>query len=317
MAISALAYAPQMALGAVQTGAALKGLYDLKKQPLPEYDMTQAEKNVSMYQKRFNEGLSAEERAAMDQQFAGARAGFYRSASEQSRGSLSNFLGRISALDRIKYATQMGSMMAQERRAAMGGLAGARNTLMGQQNRQTAYQMQRRDSAERALGQAMQSGLYNAMTGATYGIAAGMENRIPKNEGGLNTGLTGMDNLVGQPGTFPNSQPYGPSDYVPTTNPLNFPPSMGGVNMGASFRSRFSTTPSFSNYLPQKMISVPDGQRTGNPASYSDMSGDPFYNQVYNPNALRFSNPYMMNRGFMDSYDASMNANGEIVYTPR
>jgi hypothetical protein len=91
---------------------------------------------------------------------------------------------------------------------------------------------------------------------------------------------------------------------------------MGGVNMGASFRSRFSTTPSFSNYLPQKMISVPDGQRTGNPASYSDMSGDPFYNQVYNPNALRFSNPYMMNRGFMNSYDASMNANGEIVYTP-
>jgi hypothetical protein len=311
-----------MALGAVQTGAALKGLYDLKKQPLPEYDMTQAEKNVSMYQKRFNEGLSAEERAAMDQQFAGARAGFYRSASEQSRGSLSNFLGRISALDRIKYATQMGSMMAQERRAAMGGLAGARNTLMGQQNRQTAYQMQRRDSAERALGQAMQSGLYNAMTGATYGIASGMANGGAM--GNLNTGATGTPNsgstnalsLVGQPGTFANSQPYGPSDYVPTTNPLNFPPSMGGVNMGASFRSRFSTTPSFSNYLPQKMISVPDGQRTGNPASYSDMSGDPFYNQVYNPNALRFSNPYMMNRGFMNSYDASMNANGEIVYTP-
>lgn len=183
MAISALAYAPQMALGAVQTGAALKGLYDLKKQPLPEYDMAQAQKNVSMYQQRFNEGLSAEERAAMDQQFASARAGFYRSASEQSRGSLSNFLGRISALDRIKYATQMGSMMAQERRAAMGGLASARNTLMGQQNRQTAYQMQRRDSAERALGQAMQSGLYNLSTGATYGIAAGMANRRSNNEG--------------------------------------------------------------------------------------------------------------------------------------
>lgn len=244
-----LAYAPQAALGAVQAVSALKGLNDLKKQALPKYDMTEAEKNVSMYQRRFDQGLSPEERAAMGQQFSSATAGFYRAASEQSKGSLSNFLGRISALDRIKYATQMGSMMAQEKRAAMGGLAGARNTLMGQQNRQAAYEMQRRDSAERALGGALQSGLYNVGTGLTYGLASFTPGSTSATGGQETQAQTQTFNPVGEPGSYNYSSPIGPRESYP--NLMNLPPSMGGTNLKAGFMPQQYTSPNLLGLPPQ------------------------------------------------------------------
>lgn len=273
MAISPWAYAPQTALGAVQAVSALKGLNDLKKQALPEYDMTQAQKNVSMYQKRFDQGLSPEERAAMGQQFSSATAGFYRAASEQSKGSLSNFLGRISALDRIKYATQMGTMMAQEKRAAMGGLAGARNTLMGQQNRQTAYEMQRRDAAERALGQALQSGLYNATTGLTYGIAS--FDQVKKEKEAAKAAAGGF-NPVGAPGSYPfSSMSMRPSVTVPMS-------------------------------YPDPTFSAPPVDPYGLEPGYGN----------YPKNLLRFSNPYNMNRGFMNDYEAVAGPYGEVNYIP-
>ena len=269
-----LAYAPQAALGAVQAVSALKGLNDLKKQALPKYDMTEAEKNVSMYQRRFDQGLSPEERAAMGQQFSSATAGFYRAASEQSKGSLSNFLGRISALDRIKYATQMGTMMAQEKRAAMGGLAGARNTLMGQQNRQTTYEMGRRDAAERALGGALQSGLYNVGTGLTYGLAS-LTPGSTSAAGGQETQAQTF-NPVGAPGSYPfNSMSMRPSVTVPMS-------------------------------YPDPTFSAPPVDPYGLKPGYGN----------YPKNLLRFSNPYNMNRGFMNDYEAVAGPYGEVNYIP-
>jgi len=170
-ALGALApFAAPAALGTIQTIAGLKKLRDLRQQPLAKYDQTLAGQNVQMYQQRYNEGLSGAERAAMGQEFASSQAGFNRTAREASGGQLSNFLGRTSALDRVRYASQLGSAMAQERRAAMGGLASARQTLMSQKNMQTQFDLQRRMQAEQALGQAVKTGTENIVDSATYGI---------------------------------------------------------------------------------------------------------------------------------------------------
>lgn len=66
---------------------------------------------------------------------------------------------------------------------------------------------------------------------------------------------------------------------------------------------------------PSGAIAVPNNMSPS--YNFGDMSGDPFYNQVYNPNALRFSNPYNMNRGFMDAYDAVPGPYGQIMFKPR
>ena len=170
MAIQALAYIPQLALGGMQAISSYQKLKDLQKQSLPQFNLQPSQQNVSMYEQRFRQGISPEERSAMGQQFATQQAGMYRAASDQSRGQLSSFLGRVSAFDRIKQATQLGSMMASERRAAMSGLSGARQNLESQMNRQTSMDYSRRMSEEQALGGAMKAGLENLGDAATLGL---------------------------------------------------------------------------------------------------------------------------------------------------
>lgn len=205
-----LAYIPQAALGIAQSAIAYNQLRNLRNQPLPKYDTSQASQNVAMYEQRFREGLSADEIAAMDRQFATSQAGFYRQAADNSRGQLSNFLGRVSALDRARYATQLGSAMAQERRAAMSGLAGARQGLESQLNAQTRFEQQRRMQEEQALGQAIQSGLYNVGNAATFGLY-GMGKNLLGGAGATTTPTTPTSefNPVNPENTF-YSQPAGP-----------------------------------------------------------------------------------------------------------
>jgi hypothetical protein len=174
MAIQALAYIPQLALGGIQAISSYQKLKDLQKQALPKFDLQPAQQNVSMYEQRFKQGLSPEERSAMGQQFSSQQAGMYRAASDQSRGQLSSFLGRVSAFDRIKQASQLGSMMASERRAAMSGLSGARQNLESQMNRQTSMDYSRRMSEEQALGGAMRAGLENIGDSLTMGLYTGL-----------------------------------------------------------------------------------------------------------------------------------------------
>jgi hypothetical protein len=170
MSLTALAYIPQAALGVAQSAIAYNQLRKLNKQPLPQFDTSQASQNVAMYQQRLDQGLAPEELAAMENQFASSQASFYRQVADQSRGQLSSFLGRVSALDRAKNAMQIGTAMAQERRTAMSGLAGARQGLESQLNQQTRFEQQRRFQQEQALGQAMQTGLSNLGNAATFGL---------------------------------------------------------------------------------------------------------------------------------------------------
>lgn len=166
----ALPYAPSVISGGVRAASSYGKLKKLENQPLPKFDTTQAQRNIDMYQRRFRQGLSPEERAAMGQQFQSEQAGMYRQTSERAGGQISNFLGRVTAMDRVRNAMKTGSMMAQERRAAMSGLAGARQGLQSQLNAQTQMDYRRRMSEEQALGQGMKAGLNTLEKGLAYGL---------------------------------------------------------------------------------------------------------------------------------------------------
>jgi hypothetical protein len=164
-----LPFVPQLALGAIETGVALSKLNQLNKQPLPKYDMSPTQANVSMYKQRLAQGLPSAEIAAMQQAQASQNAGGYRQATELSGGQLSNAIGRIGQLQNINLATRMGQMQAQERRANQSALAASQGALQGQMNMQTQYDMQRRSQQEQALGGALRSGLQGMGNALTYG----------------------------------------------------------------------------------------------------------------------------------------------------
>lgn len=169
-----LPYAPSLVSGGIRAVSSYNRLRGLRNQPLPKFDTTQAQKNIDMYETRFRQGLSPEERSAMSQQFQSDQAGMYRQTSERAGGQISNFLGRVSAADRVSNALKTGSMMAQERRAAMSGLAGARQGLQSQLNAQTQMDMRRRMAEEQALGQGMRAGLNSLEKGLSYGLYGGL-----------------------------------------------------------------------------------------------------------------------------------------------
>jgi hypothetical protein len=243
MAIQALAYIPQLALGGIQAISSYQKLKDLQKQALPKFDLQPAQQNVSMYEQRFKQGLSPEERSAMGQQFSSQQAGMYRAASDQSRGQLSSFLGRVSAFDRIKQASQLGSMMASERRAAMSGLSGARQNLESQMNRQTSMDYSRRMSEEQALGGAMRAGLENIGDSLTTGLYAGLTN-----QGIYDTGVATTE---GESALQDNQDSELSTRRVPLTGEYNYTapkltPSITNMGMGINDplyikRSRFKT----------------------------------------------------------------------------
>jgi hypothetical protein len=170
-----LAFAPEFALGALETGVALSKLNEMKNQPLPKYDLSPTQANVSMYRQRLAQGLPPAEIAAMEQAQAAQNAGGYRQATELAGGQLGSAIGRIGQLQNINLATRIGQMQGQERRAAQSSLAASQSALQGQMNMQTQYEMQRRAQEEQALGGALRSGLRGMGDALTYGAFSYLE----------------------------------------------------------------------------------------------------------------------------------------------
>ena len=212
-----LPFVPQLALGAIQTGVALGQLNKLRNQPLPRYDFSPTQANVSMYRQRLAQGLPSAEIAAMEQAQAAQNAGGYRQATELAGGQLSSAIGRIGQLQNINLATRMGQMQAQERRSAQSALAASQGALQGQMNMQTQYDMQRRAQEEQALGGAMKAGLQSMGNALTYGAFDYL--------GGLNktSGTPEISSVTQQsaanvtPAQFPLSQ----EDYFNMGTPFN------------------------------------------------------------------------------------------------
>jgi hypothetical protein len=97
------------------------------------------------------------------------------------------------------------------------------------------------------------------------------------------------------------------------------PPSisaLGTAAQGAQLKPTVFGAPQMPNFPINPNGTMPASNTMTQPYSFNDMSGDPFYQSVYNPNVLRFSNPYNMNRGFMNSYDAVQGPYGQIMFKP-
>jgi hypothetical protein len=231
----ALPYAPGLISGGVRAVSSYGKLKELENQPLPTFDTTQAQQNINMYQRRFNQGLSPEERGAMGQQFQSEQAGMFRQTSERAGGQISNFLGRVTAMDRVRNAMKTGSMMAQERRAAMSGLAGARQGLQSQLNAQTQMDMRRRMAEEQALGQGMQAGLTAAEKGLAYGLQQGLGAMTGGSSGGTNS--TATPNVSDASIYNPVLNPYTPNYQTPDTS----------IDYGSDLFNRMRTSPFYKN----------------------------------------------------------------------
>ena len=114
----------------------------------------------------------------------------------------------------------------------------------------------------------------------------------------------------------PIQTPFSAPPATPNFSVFTTPGMMNNLPSGARLQPTpipMAPVPTFP-ISPTGAISVPNNMSPS--YRFGDMSGDPFYNQVYNPNALRFSNPYNMNRGFMDAYDAVPGPYGQIMFKP-
>jgi hypothetical protein len=354
--VTAMALA-QGAYGVYRGIKAQQGLNALNKQRVPKYMDAAGplQENIRMARTQMQQGMSPAAKAVANQAFASSQAGTYRQAQELSGGQMSSAIGRLGALQNFRYGSQMGLQDQMARERAQQTLMGQNLQLSALEQKDIAQGIADNRMLQQQYGAARQQAIADvfgagmgavqtklAMSEADKNRQFYMDMLGNKNPTTTTDGSQNNYSSVFSPGTFPYSAPIGPKEgppnlmnlppsmggtnlkagFIPkssgTPNPMNLPPSMGGTNLQAGF-NRFSTPSFLSQYSPQQRMTVPDSesQRVGNPAGYSDMSGDPFYNQVYNPNALRFSNPYNMNRGFMDDYEAVLGPNGEIMYRPQ
>jgi len=270
-----LPFVPQLALGAIETGVALSKLNQLNKQPLPKYDLSPTQANVSMYKQRLAQGLPSAEIAAMQQAQASQNAGGYRQATELSGGQLSNAIGRIGQLQNINLATRMGQMQAQERRANQSALAGAQGALQGQMNMQTQYDMQRRSQQEQALGGALRSGLQGMGNALTYGAfdylnGVGKGSGTPETQSMMQNSAASMTPYnkgqypmtqedyfnMGTPfgTTMSEGMAYSPSYSAPGAlpNPYGFSPSTSVINQ--TYNRPYSPVDFNAGYTPKSYL---------------------------------------------------------------
>lgn len=172
MAGPLLAYAPQVALGAVETIGALRGMAKLRKEEVPTFTgskvMAPLRQVEQMYQRGYERGLEPETIQLARQQQAMETAGMARRIGDVSGGQLSSVTSRLGALDRVRTGLGLASQDIQYRRSMMGGLAGARQMISGQEFSEAQRQYQRRVMQEQALGGALRAGLGNIGNALTY-----------------------------------------------------------------------------------------------------------------------------------------------------
>lgn len=172
MAGPLLAYAPQVALGAVETIGALQGMKELRGQEVPTYTsdkiMGPLRQVEQMYQRGYERGLDPTTIRLAQQQQAAETAGMTRRIGDISGGQLSSATSRLGALDRVRTGLGLAAQDVQYRRSMMGGLAGARQMISGQEFSEAQRQYQRRVMQEQALGGALRAGLGNIGNALTY-----------------------------------------------------------------------------------------------------------------------------------------------------
>jgi len=176
-----LAYAPQLALGAVETIGALKGMKELGKQQEPSYTsakiMAPLKEAEDIYRRGYTRGLEPETIALAQQQQATETAGMARRIGDISGGQLSSVTSRLGALDRVRTSLGLAQQDIAYRRAMAGGLSSALRVRSSQEMAEAQRQEKRSLMTQQALGGALRAGLQsmgNALTMGAYSYAQGM-----------------------------------------------------------------------------------------------------------------------------------------------
>lgn len=164
--------APTMALGAIQSGIALKKMNDLSKQGIPKIVdagvMNPIMENKSMFTQRAKFGMSPEERAIVEQNIDSTNATSLRAATALGDGG--GAIGRMLAYNKLRGVLDLASVDAQLKSKAEAQLAGVNNQISGLRQTQNTTDFNVYQQKLQALGGALGSGLGN-ITGSLNQLA--------------------------------------------------------------------------------------------------------------------------------------------------
>lgn len=157
----------QLGLGLYQTIQAQQGLNELKKTPRPTFD-------TSIASDEYNKALKMAERGFTPQEMSDAVTRYHQSqryalqkGKDLAGGSMSGALNAVSNAMKSSYFSDLASRDAALKRQNIAAARQAGYTLMGQENRQIASDLDYRNRMEVAYGQAKTKGIENMINPLT------------------------------------------------------------------------------------------------------------------------------------------------------
>jgi hypothetical protein len=270
-----------------------RALKELNKQRLPRYMDAAAplQQNYGMAERQYRMGLSPQANALARGTAANQMAGQFRAATDLGGGQLGSAIGRIGALNTNQLGLQLGAQDQAARERGMQQMMGVNQQLSGLQQKDINVDLQRRMQMEQGYGMAKQQAIQGGL-GAISGFG---QAALYQNIYGTNTSAKSSQ---------PSGDGYFPVDAKTMTQEY----------MGRNPLSRTSFQTPAQKFGLGPLSNLNDMSK---PYSFNDMSGDSDYQSFNNPNALKFSNPYRKNRGFMNSYNAVGNSRGEVMFQPK
>lgn len=178
-----------LALGLVNTFVGLKGLNKLKKEPAPQFAETP---EMAASRKRADEmaksGFTPQEKAAYEQRLARSQNTAFQRSVDRSPGLSQQILAGINYTN-IAAQNEMAQRDAELMRSNIRYADTFSKYLQELNNKNVATQIQQRDAAMRAYGQAAQSGMSQ--------LGSFLNNLTLKSGGDNNGGIGGVENGIG------------------------------------------------------------------------------------------------------------------------
>lgn len=140
----------------VQANRAKKSLAQLNKTPYPEYQISpELQSSYSRAQSMANQGYTAQETAAFNQNLSRNQATQFRTAIDQSGGNLARAINAGLQANNIGAINQFASSDAQIRRQNIRNADDLARALQSQKNLSVSSALQRRNQLEQAYGSAL------------------------------------------------------------------------------------------------------------------------------------------------------------------
>lgn len=218
-----------LALGAVQSAVALKGLHDLSKQGVPKIIddkvMNPILENKNYYSQRAKFGMSAEQRNSTEQSMNSAGATAFRAAAPMG----SSAIGRLMTYNKMRGIVDLAGTDAQLRDQMMGKVAQTNAQISGLNQTQNTADFNLYQQKMQAMGRALSSGLTNIGSGFNSMATIQMMKDIYGQNGGVENKVQ-VDPIVRNNLSSGNSIPYTPLPFgqmdgmsVLPDNPITLP----------------------------------------------------------------------------------------------